>query len=109
MAFFKEEEERIFRWENDLINSIEKELDTVKRQIREQERQSRQAENLDEKTKIIKKIQELERAKRKKRIELADREDEVGEKRRTMLEELDRRKVQHTQSDDIFIISWQIQ
>ena len=109
LAFFKEEEERIFRWENDLINSIEKELDTVKRQIREQERQSRQAENLDEKTKIIKKIQELERAKRKKRIELADREDEVSEKRRTMLEELDRRKVQHTRSDDIFIISWQIQ
>jgi len=38
LAYIREEEERILRWEKDLINSWEIELDTVKRQIREQER-----------------------------------------------------------------------
>ena len=90
----------------DLIESIERELDIVKRAIREQERLSRSAANMEEKLAITKKIDELERQKRKKRNELADREDEVSAQRRRMIEELDRRKVQKTATDDIFVIAW---
>jgi hypothetical protein len=43
LSYFKEEEDRIFRWEKDLISSLETELVTVKRQIREQERLVRNA------------------------------------------------------------------
>ena len=57
---------------------------------------------------ITKKIDELERQKRKKRNELADREDEVSAQRRRMIEELDRRKVQKTATDDIFVIAWNV-
>jgi hypothetical protein len=108
MVYFNEEEERIFRWEKDLIGSIEKELDVVKKSIREHERQSRHASNLEEKLAITKKIEELERQKRKKRNELADREDEVGEKRRVMIAELDKRRIQSTSTSDIFVISWKV-
>ena len=107
LCYFREEEERIFRWEKDLIESIEKELDVVKRSIREQERLSRNAANMEEKLAITKKIEELERQKRKKRNELADREDEVSSQRRKMIEELDRRMVRTTATDDIFVVSWQ--
>ena len=106
LEYFRDEEERIFRWEKDLIESIERELDIVKRAIREQERLSRSAANMEEKLAITKKIDELERQKRKKRNELADREDEVSGQRRRMIEELDRRKVQKTATDDIFVIAW---
>ena len=106
LEYFRDEEERIFRWEKDLIESIERELDIVKRAIREQERLSRSAANMEEKLAITKKIDELERQKRKKRNELADREDEVSAQRRRMIEELDRRKVQKTATDDIFVIAW---
>lgn len=51
LSYFKEEEERIFQWEKDLINSLEKELDTIKRQIREEERLIRNAVTLEEKLK----------------------------------------------------------
>jgi len=108
LSYFKEEEERIFRWEKDLINSLENELDTVKRQIREAERQSRIAPNIQEKLAITKKIDELERAKRKKRNELADREDEISDKRRAMISELDSRMIRQTKSEDIFIVEWEI-
>lgn len=108
LEYFRDEEERIFRWEKDLIESIERELDIVKRAIREQERLSRSAANMEEKLAITKKIDELERQKRKKRNELADREDEVSAQRRRMIEELDRRKVQKTATDDIFVIAWNV-
>lgn len=108
LSFFKEEEERIFRWEKDLVDSLEHELDTVKRQIREAERQSRLAANMQEKLELTKKIDELERQKRRKRNELADREDEISEKRRTMIAELDARMVRETKSEDIFIVEWEI-
>ncbi len=106
LAYFKEEEERIFRWEKDLIESIEHELDIVKNSIREQERLSRQATTMEEKLDITKKIEELERQKRRKRNELADREDEVSTQRRRMIEELDRRMIKTISSDDIFIVRW---
>ena len=108
LSFFKEEEERIFRWEKDLVDSLEHELDTVKRQIREAERQSRLAANMQEKLELTKKIDELERQKRRKRNELANREDEISEKRRTMIAELDARMVRETKSEDIFIVEWEI-
>lgn len=108
LSYFKEAEERIFRWEKDLVDSLEHELDTVKRQIREAERQSRLAANMQEKLEVTKKIDELERRKRRKRSELADREDEISVKRRAMIEELDERMVRQTKSEDIFIIEWEI-
>ena len=108
MSFFKEEEERIFRWEKDIVDSLEHELDTVKRQIREAERQSRLAANMQEKLDLTKKIDELERQKRRKRNELADREDEISEKRRAMISDLDARMIRETRSEDVFVIEWEI-
>lgn len=107
LSFFKEEEERIFRWEKDLVDSLEHELDTVKRQIRETEREARIAPNMQEKLVLTKKIDELERIKRKKRNELADREDEISSKRRAMISELDSRMIRQTKSEDIFVVEWE--
>lgn len=109
LEYFHAEEERIFRWEKDLIESIERELDVVKRAIREQERLSRSAANMEEKLAITKKINELERQKRKKRNELADREDEVSDQRRRMIDELDRRMVQRAATDEIFVVEWRLE
>ncbi len=108
LAYFKEEEDRIFRWECDLINSLENELDTVKRQIREQERLARNAVTMEEKLEATKKLDELERSKRRKRSDLADREDEISGKRRRLLSDLDSRMIKQTKHADIFAIEWQI-
>ncbi len=108
LAYFREEEERIFRWEKDLIDSLEKELDTVKRQIREQERLVRNAVTIEEKIEATRKLDELERSKRRKRSELADREDEISRKRRKLLEDLESRMIKRTRHEDIFTVEWQI-
>ena len=108
LIYFRAEEDRIFRWEQDMVSSLEQELDNVKRQIREKERDSRQAQSMEEKLEISRQLQELERQKRKKRNELADREDEIGEQRRRMVEALDRRMVKQTSSSDVFVVEWQV-
>lgn len=108
LSYFKEEEDRIFRWEKDLISSLEKELDTVKRQIREQERLVRNAVTVEEKIEATKKLDQLESSKRRKRNELADREDEITGKRRQLLKDLDSRMIKQTRHEDIFAIEWQI-
>lgn len=108
LIYFRAEEDRIFRWEQDMVSSLEQELDTVKRQIREMERASRQAQSMEEKLEVSRRLQELERQKRKKRNELADREDEIGEQRRRMVEALDRRMVKQTSSSDVFFVEWQV-
>ena len=91
-----------------MVSSLEQELDNVKRQIREKERASRQAQSMEEKLEVSRRLQELERQKRKKRNELADREDEIGEQRRRMVEALDRRMVKQTSSSDVFVVEWQV-
>lgn len=108
LIYFRAEEDRIFRWEQDMVSSLEQELDAVKRQIREMERASRQAQSMEEKLEVSRRLQELERQKRKKRNELADREDEIGEQRRRMVEALDRRMVKQTSSSDVFVVEWQV-
>lgn len=108
LLYFKEEEERIFQWEKDMINSLEKELDTIKRQIREQERLIRNAVTIEEKIAATKKLEQLESFKRRKRNELADREDEIANKRRKLLAELDSRMIRQTHHEDLFAIEWQI-
>lgn len=107
LIYFREEEERIFQWEKDMVFTLEHELDTVKRQIREQERLSRSAMTLGEKKEAQRKLEELERLKRRKRNELADREDEIADKRRDMIDELDRRMVKETTTETVFAIEWQ--
>lgn len=109
LSYFKEEEDRIFRWERDLINNLETELDAVKRQIREQERIARNAVTMEEKIEATKKLDELERSKRRKRNDLADREDEISGKRRKLLSDLDNRMIKQTKHSDIFAIEWQIE
>lgn len=107
LIYFHEQEERIFQWERDMIFTLEHELDTVKRQIIEQERLCRSAQSLEEKMDATKKLEDLERQKRRKRNELADREDEIADRRRHMIEELDRRMIRETKTETVFAIKWQ--
>ena len=106
LDFYKEEENRIYRWESDVVDGIEQELDVVKRNIRETERLARQAETIDERLPLEQKAEELRGQKRRKRNELEDREDEVSAQRRRLLSELEQRMIQNTSTDELFLVAW---
>ena len=106
LSFFKEEEDRIYRWERDVIDGIEQELDIVKRNIRETERLARQAENIEERISLEAKAEDLRRQKRRKRNELENREDEISVRRKEFIAKLERKMIQTTLSDNLFIVRW---
>lgn len=108
LTLVKQEEERIYAWERDMLDGIEQELSTVKKAIQQAERDSRSATSVSEKQEALRKVDELNRKKRRLRNELEDREDEIAGKRRQMLEELESRIIQSTQSETLFIIHWKI-
>ena len=108
LAFYKEEETRIYRWEQDVVDGLEREIDTIKRAIREAERDALKATNIMEQMELQQKAEDLRRQKRRKRNELEDREDEVASRRKKLIGELKNKMIQTTTTDNIFYIRWEI-
>lgn len=106
LKFFQQEENRIYQWEHDVIDGIETELTTIKKQILQTERDARNAQSVAEKLTLEKKVDELKRKKRRLRNELEDREEEVSQKRKAMIAELEQRMVKQTEQQNIFVIRW---
>ena len=107
-AYFKQEEERIFNWERDMVDSLEVEIKTIKNDILRTEREARNAQTVAEKLTLEKKAEELKRKRRRLRNELEEREDEVSEQRKTMIRDLEKRMIQSTDSQDLFTIRFTI-
>ncbi|MGM9779820.1 MAG: SNF2-related protein [Prevotella sp.] len=107
LNYFRQEENRIYQWERDCIDGLEAELTLVKRSTLQVERDARNATSVQEKLDLERKIEDLKRKKRRLRNELEDKEDEIGEQRRRMIAELERRMIQSTESSNMFLIRWQ--
>ena len=108
LSFFKVEENRIYQWEHDVIDGIESELSTIKKQILQMEREARNAESVAEKLALEKKVDDLKRKKRRLRNELDDREEEVSKQRKSMITELEQRMVKQTEQQNLFVIRWKV-
>lgn len=107
--YFKQEEERIFNWEHDMVDSLESEIKNLRNEIQRTEREARNAETVAEKLTLERKVDELKRKRRRLRGELEEREDELGEQRKTMIRELEQRMIKTTDTQDLFIIRFNIE
>ena len=107
-TYFKQEEDRIFAWEHDMVDSLEVEIKSIRNDILRAERDARNAQTVAEKLTLEKKVEELKRKRRRLRNELEEREDEVSEQRKTMIRDLEKRMIQNTESQDLFTIRFTI-
>lgn len=107
-AYFHQEEERIFNWERDMLDGLEREIDTIKRTILQKECEARAATTVEEKLDIERQISDLKSRKRRARNTLDDREEELADQRRAMIRELEQRLVRSTNTDNLFILRWSI-
>lgn len=103
---FNQAREKLEKWAEDMVLSAEKALMDTKEQIKILRRQARQAVTLDEQHEIQQNIQKLEKQQRRQRHDIFTVEDEIGEKRDTLIETLERRLTQHTESEQLFTIEW---
>ena len=105
---FNEARERLERWADDMVLSAEKALLDTKEQIKASRREARQAVTLAEQHEIQEKIQKLERRQRRQRQEIFKVEDEIIEKRDQLIDSLERRLAQRTETETLFTISWAV-
>ena len=105
---FNEAREKLEKWADDLVLAAEKALKDTKEQIKICRRQARLATNLDEQHEIQQKIQKLEKQQRRQRQEIFQVEDSIIEKRDALIDSLERRLTQKTETDRLFTIEWSV-
>jgi hypothetical protein len=105
---FNEAREKLEKWADDMVLAAEKALKDTKEQIKLNQRQARLAVSLEEQHEIQKKIQKLEKQQRRQRQEIFKVEDEIIEKRDSLIGSLERRLTQKTESEQLFTIEWEV-
>lgn len=106
---FNEERDKLERWADDKILAAEEALRHTKARIAELKRDSRHAATLDEQNTLQHEIAELERSKRRQRQQIFDVEDEIIEKRDQLIDALQQRLHEKTETHTLFTIRWQLQ
>lgn len=105
---FNEAREKLEKWADDMVLAAEKALKDTKEQIKQLQRQARLATNLDEQHEIQQKIQKLEKQQRRQRQEIFEVEDSIIEKRDALIESLEKRLTQKSESKELFTIEWSV-
>lgn len=106
---FGQAREKLEKWADDMVLSAEKALLDTKEQIKALRRQARQAVTLEEQHEIQEKIQKLERQQRRQRQEIFSAEDDIMEKRDALIESLEKRLAQRTETEVLFTIHWAVE
>jgi hypothetical protein len=105
---FHEAREKLERWADDMVLSAEKALSDTKEQIKVQRRLARHAVTLEEQHEIQEKIKKLERQQRRQRQEIFSAEDEIMDKRDQLIDQLEKRLAQRTDTETLFTIRWAV-
>jgi superfamily II DNA or RNA helicase len=105
---FNEAREKLEKWADDLVLAAEKALKDTKEQIKILQRQARLATNIAEQHDVQQKIQKLEKQQRRQRQEIFQVEDSIIEKRNALIDALERRLTQKTESQLLFTIEWEV-
>ena len=106
---FNEAREKLETWADDMVISAEKALTDTKEQIKTQRRQARHAVTLDEQHQVQEKIRRLERQQRRQRQDIFKAEDEIIERRDSLIDSLERRLTQRTDTETLFTIRWSVE
>ncbi|QEN03304.1 DEAD/DEAH box helicase [Thiospirochaeta perfilievii] len=94
------------KWAEDMEKAASKEMDDTKRQIAEIRRNVRLAENIQDQAELQNELKSLEKIRRTQQQKIFEVEDEISEKRDSLVLQLTKRMVQKTKIDDLFTIRW---
>lgn len=95
---FQQARDQLDQWAQDMELASQKQLEDLKRQIRDLQRRSRQAPTLQEEKAMQDQILSLEQAKRRQRQRIFEIEDEIEEKRKTLVAARESRLQQKTET-----------
>ncbi|MDP3938599.1 MAG: OmpH family outer membrane protein, partial [Deltaproteobacteria bacterium] len=108
-VYFHAAREKLEKWADDMVLSAEKALSDTKEQIKALRRLGRQAVTLEEQHAIQQQLRKLEKQQRRQRQDIFKAEDEIMEKRDALIEALERRLAQRTETETLFTIRWVVE
>lgn len=105
---FNEEREKLEKWADDKLLAAEEGLRDTKAHIAQLKRDARKAATLDAQSAVQNELRELERRQRRQRQDIFAVEDEITERRDALIEQLERRLQQHTESRTLFTLRFRV-
>lgn len=106
--FINEESEKISRWADDQTFALEQELRDIKRRIKEKERAFNNESDTSVRLEMQKDIQTLQRQMKQKRQALFVLEDEIDERRHTLIQQIEASLNLTLTEEKLFSINWEI-
>ena len=100
--------EKLEHWAEDKVYAAERALKDTKEQIKAMRRQSRNAATMEEEHEAQRRLAELERKQRKQRQEIFAVEDDIAEKRDSLIAALQKRMQRGQTSETLFTIRWSV-
>jgi len=105
---FQERCDQLHRWAEDVVKAAERDLALVKAEVRAANRSVTLANTVEEQKTAQETVRDLERKKRKTRQRIFDIEDEIESKRDVLIEALEKKMVQSTESQPLFMLKWSV-
>jgi superfamily II DNA/RNA helicase len=96
------------KWAEDMEKAAAKEMDDTKRKIADIRRKVRLAPTMQEQAELQSELKKLETLRRRQQQKIFDVEDEIAEKRDSLVEQLTKRMEQKTTTDELFTIRWSV-
>jgi superfamily II DNA or RNA helicase len=107
-GFFDTEMEKLDKWADDVKSSIEIELKELDREIKAGKTEAKKILNLEEKVKAQRQIKEMEKKRNELRQNLYQAQDEVDVRKENLINEIELRMKQKTETNELFTIKWKI-
>ena len=105
---FNEERDKLEKWADDKLLATEEGLRETKARIAQLKRDARKAATLQEQSDIQNELRELERRQRKQRQDIFSVEDEIIERRDALIDQLEKRIQQHTETTNLFSLRFRV-
>lgn len=106
--WFDEELDKLEGWADDMKSALEFDIKELDRTIKEARRTSALAATLEEKLACQKRIKDLESQRNSKRKSLFDAQDEIDERKSSLIGDVEARLQQSVEMTEMFAIRWSL-
>ena len=106
--FFDIEMDKLDQWADDMKISLEKEIRDLDAEIKLRKAEAKKMLNLEAKVKSQRQIKELEKKRSEKRQTLFSAQDDIDDKKETLLTDIEKRLNQRIDQKELFTIKWKM-
>ncbi len=106
--FFDAESDKLDSWADDLKENLERELKNIEVEIREAKKAKRLAGDLQSKVAAQKRVNELEQQRNLKKRTLFDAQDQIEQRKDSLIADVEARLQQKTSREPVFTIRWRV-